>query len=61
MGWGAGFLSEEMASWGRVLWWASCMRAMAREWGARLEGVRKNLPLLAPFLHVYPSLTTLCG
>ena len=29
--------------------------------GASLEGVRKNPPLLAPFLHVYPSHTTLCG
>ena len=28
---------------------------------ASLEGVRKNPPLLAPFLHVYPSHTTLCG
>ena len=31
------------------------------EWGALLEGVRKNPPLLAPFLHDYPSHTTLCG
>ena len=30
-------------------------------WGASLEGVRKNPPLLAPFLHVYPGHTTLCG
>ena len=32
-------------------------------WGASLEGVCKNPPppLLAPFLHVYPSHTTLCG
>ena len=30
-------------------------------WGARLEGVRKNPPRLAPFLHVYPSHTPLCG
>ena len=31
------------------------------QWGALLEGVRKNPPLLAPFLHVYPSRSTLCG
>ena len=30
-------------------------------WGASLEGVRKNPPLLAPSLHVYRSHTTLCG
>ena len=32
-----------------------------RRWGVSLEGVHKNPPLLAPFLHVYPSHTTLCG
>ena len=31
------------------------------KWGASLESVRKKTPLLAPFLHVYPSHTTLCG
>ena len=29
--------------------------------GAPQESVHKNSPLLAPFLHVDPSLTTLCG
>ena len=31
------------------------------DWLAQLESVGKNPPFLAPFLHLYPHLTTLCG
>ena len=32
-----------------------------RKWGVSREGVRTNPPVLASFLHVYPSHTTLCN